>query len=65
MMSNFENGELNYYIKNGSLKIIKLPFGENKSKNSVSDNPQDEKQSIYSIDAMLERKIEIVEIIEL
>ena len=53
------------FIKSGELRIIELPFGENKSDKSVSDNPKDRKNSVYSKDAMLERKIEIVEIIEL
>ena len=47
------------------VKIIKISFGENKSQKHVSDNPKDRGKSVYSKDAMLERKIEIVEIIEL
>jgi len=65
MLDDFENGQLKGFIKSGELKIIELPFGENKSDKSVSDNPKDRKNSVYSKDAMLERKIEIVEIIEL
>ena len=48
----------------GKLKIVDLPFGENQSQH-VNDNPEDRRKSVYSKDAMLERKIEIVEIIEL
>jgi len=65
LIRSFDNGQLKNYIANGKLKIIKLPFGEGKSKKHVSDNPKDRKKSVYSKDAMLERKIEIVEIIEL
>ena len=65
LISSFENGQLKNYIATGKLKIIKLPLGETKSKKYVSDNPKDRKKSVYSIGAMLERKIEIVEIIEL
>ena len=65
MLVLFENRLLNPYIKSGTLKIIKLPYGESKSKESVNDNPKNIKKSIYSLDAMLERKIEVVDIIEL
>ena len=61
----FENGQLQSFLDVGKLKIVELPFGENKSNKHVSDNPKDRKKSVYSKDAMLERKIEIVEIIEL
>ena len=65
LIHSFKNGQLKSYINVGRLKIVELPFGENKSQKHVSDNPKDKKSSIYSKDAMLERKIEIVEIIEL
>lgn len=65
MIRNFESGQLNSYLENGNLKIIQLPFGENKSQKYVNDNPKERKKSVYSIDAMLERKIEIIEIIKL
>jgi hypothetical protein len=50
------------YLENGNFQIIELPFGENNAANSVSANPNDKKNSIYGIDAMLERKIEIIDI---
>ena len=65
LIKSFENGKLKSYINIGKLKIVELPFGENKSQKHVSDNPNDIEKSIYSKDAMMERKIEIVEIIEL
>ena len=65
LISTFENGQLKYYLENDKLKIIELPFGENQSNKNVSDNPKDRKKSVYSKEAMLERKIEIVEIVEL
>ncbi|MBT7620743.1 MAG: hypothetical protein HN594_06675, partial [Flavobacteriales bacterium] len=64
LINSFENGQLKSYWDIGKLKIVELPFGENQSQH-VSDNPEDRKKSVYSKDAMLERKIEIVEIIEL
>ena len=65
MISSYKNGLIKDYLQNGYLKIKQLPFGEDKSEKNVSDNPKDKRNSIYSIDAILERKIEIVEIIEL
>ena len=65
LIMTFENGKLSDYFDSGSLKIIQLPYGENKSNRLVSDDPANRKKSIYSIGAMLERKIEIVEIVEL
>ena len=65
MVNNFKNGALKEYLHNGSIKIVELPFGENRSDKKVSDNPKDRKNSVYSKNAMLERKIEIVEILEL
>ena len=41
------------------LEIIPLPFGENQSKLGVSDDIKNEKKSIYSKGARLERRIEI------
>lgn len=42
-----------------SLEIIPLPFGEIQSKSGVSDDINNEKKSIYSKGARLERRIEI------
>ena len=64
LINSFENGQLKNYLDIRKLKIVELPFGENQSQH-VNDNPEDRKKSVYSKDAMLERKIEIVEIIEL
>ena len=65
MINEYKNGSLIKYLENGKLKIIKLPFGENKSDKNVSDSPIDRKNSVYSKEAMLERKIEIVKILEI
>jgi hypothetical protein len=65
LINTFDNGQLKFFLDNRNLKIIELPFGENQSQKNVSDNPKDRRNSVYSKDAMLERKIEIVEIIEL
>ena len=43
----------------GKLSIVEIPFGEYKADQQVSDELEDEKASIYSRAASLERKIEI------
>jgi hypothetical protein len=47
------------------LEIVMLPFGEVKSDNTVSDDLVDERESIYSRAASLERRIEIEEVVAL
>jgi hypothetical protein len=59
----FKNGSLKEYISSKKLTITELPLGESNAPDKVSDNPNDKKKSIYSIEAMLERKIEIVDVI--
>ena len=41
------------------LSWVQNPYGESKSAKNVSDNYYDQKNSIYSIGAMLERRVEI------
>ena len=55
----YQNGIFLPYIKNRQLKITELPFGESQVKIGVSDNPNDRRQSVYSIAAARERRIEI------
>ena len=50
------------YLENGNFQIIELPFGENNAANSVSDDPNNKQKSIFSLAAMLERKIEIIDV---
>ena len=51
------------YILSKKFIITIKPFGESKSSEKASDNPKNIKKSIYGIDAMLERKIEIINVI--
>lgn len=46
----------------GSLEIVKIPFGEYKADVAVSDNLDDQRNSVYSPQAGLERKIEIISV---
>ena len=49
-------------LRNGHFQIIELPFGENNADNSVSDDPKNKQKSVFSLGAMLERKIEIIDV---
>lgn len=52
---------LNNKAKNNAKLIIhRIPFGEEKADKSVSDNADDVSHSMYSVEAGLERKIEII-----
>jgi hypothetical protein len=46
----------------GELNIKRIPFGEYRAQTEVSDNLNDKKNSVYSRNAALERKIEILSI---
>ncbi len=46
----------------GALEIVKIPFGEYKADTAVSDNLNDQRNSVYSRKAALERKIEIISV---
>ena len=61
----YENGVLRPYIANKQLTLRIIPFGETKAKPGVSDNFNDKLNSIYSLAAMKERKVEIKEINQL
>ncbi len=55
----WQNGALVKYFESGKLAIEQVPFGEYNANQLISDNPNDQKQSVYSRAAALERKIEI------
>ena len=59
----YNNNILENYMFNKRLTIKEIPYGENKSALNVSSDPKDAKKSIYSIEAMLERRIEIIDVI--
>lgn len=63
-LSEYEKGVFLPYIQDsasngGYLTFSEVPFGEYESSNLVSDNLNDQKNSVYSRSAGLERKIEI------
>ena len=58
----YEGKVFSPYIEEGLFQITELPFGESKATKKVSDNPNDRLKSIYSLAAVLERRIEIIDI---
>ena len=58
-LSVFSDSSLYTYLQNGQLQIYELPLGETQVDMDVSDNPNDKRNSIYSIKASRERRIEI------
>ncbi len=62
-ISIYQNAMFVKYLKSGQLSVSELPLGESKVLEITSDNPNNIKESVYGIDAMLERKVEIVKVI--
>jgi outer membrane protein OmpA-like peptidoglycan-associated protein len=59
----YNSGILNNYLNKEHqpyIEFITIPYGEEKSNNSVNDNPKNQIKSIYSIEAAKERKIELI-----
>ena len=56
----YQNGILAGYIVSEQLKVIDLPFGENKAPSGISDQYRDRRNSVYSVAASRERRIEIL-----
>jgi hypothetical protein len=56
----FRNGAFWPFLKSDKLKITELPLGETNSPIGISDAYNDPKNSIYSVEASRERRIEIV-----
>jgi hypothetical protein len=57
---NYLNGSFWPFLKNDRLKITELPLGEITSPKYISDAYNDPRNSIYSVDASKERRVEIV-----
>ena len=58
----YRNGIFTPYFNNKQLNLSYLPFGETQSAGTVSDNISDKRNSIYSVEAARERRVEIVEV---
>lgn len=60
--SRWRSGIFNAYLEAGQLKISERSFGELNASGEVSDALDDLRGSIYSLGAMRERRVEIVEV---
>ncbi len=58
----YKNGVLMPYIETGQLSITDISFGEELAPRGVSDRSNDAPNSIYSVEASRERRVEIVKI---
>ena len=63
-LSDYEEGRFVPYLtgtaeNGGRLTFVQIPFGEYTANTLISDNPNEQKESIYNRHAALERKIEI------
>lgn len=58
----YSNGIFLPYIRSGSLEISEQSYGESTAQKGVSDDLEDLRNSVYSIGAARERRVEILEI---
>ena len=58
----YESGIFLEYIKSGQLIISEKSFGETTAQAGISDELEDLRNSVYSVEAALERRVELVEI---
>lgn len=56
----WNNGSLKPYYDAGDLRFTPVPFGEERAKEGISDNPDDTKLSIYDPQAAQERRVAII-----
>lgn len=61
-MRRYNGGVFTPYLQSGKLRISTLPYGESSAASSVSDDPRDRRNSVYSPEASRERRAEILEI---
>jgi len=62
-MIDYKQGFLKQYIDKQMLSIAKQSFGESKADKSVSDDPKNVKESIFSPNAAKQRRIEIIGVV--
>jgi len=62
-MRTFNNGSLDPYLTDGSLKITEVAAGENLAGQDISDALTDKRNSVYNPKAAIERRIELINII--
>ncbi|HHJ49778.1 MAG TPA: hypothetical protein ENJ88_02610, partial [Phaeodactylibacter sp.] len=59
-LKNFKKGVLKPYFESGQIIVVREPYGDRKANPEVSDRLEDERNSIYSPVASLERRVEII-----
>lgn len=59
----YQNGIFKEYLKSGKLIISERSFGETTANSGVNDDLNNQRLSIFSPEASLERRVEIVEIV--
>ena len=60
--ASYQGGIFQKYIAKGFLKVSEAPLGETAVRPGVSDDLYDERNSIYSVPASIERRVEIIEL---
>ena len=58
----FKNGIFNSFIQSGQLQISERPLGEAHTPAGISDDLWDRRMSVYSVDASMERRVEIIDL---
>ena len=61
-LQKYQNGVLMPFIDNGQLVITDISYGETLAPSGISDDFNDERNSIYSVEASRERRVEIIQI---
>ncbi len=59
-LKKFKGGVLKPYFESGQIVVVREPYGDRKANPEVSDRLEDERNSIYSPVASLERRVEII-----
>lgn len=62
-MMAYNDGVFESYVKEKKLVFQDISFGEERVRNGVSDNLTDERLSIYSVEAAVERRAEIIKVV--
>ena len=62
-INQYKSNIFKQYINNKKLKFVIIPYGESKSSSKISADPNNKRLSVYSLGAMLERKIQIIDVI--
>ena len=59
----FRNGIFKPFIQSGQLVISERPLGEAQTPTGVSDDLWDRRMSVFSVEASMERRVEIIDLI--